>query len=153
MRTPRINILIVDDDEEDRRLLQEVLAQVISQFEVSFSCDGVDCIRQLKNGLDPDLVFIDLNMPLKNGIECLRDFQLENLLPDTPVIIYSTSYLLKDINAASEYGARFYMVKPTTLEALKNMIDRVIHLLGRPLSEQLSRMNFVVREKGIEVIK
>jgi CheY-like chemotaxis protein len=145
----KISILIADDDTDDISLLVEGLGEVISNFEVITAGDGIECLRLLKNGCKPDVVFIDLNMPLKNGLECLRDITVDKLITNTPVIVYSTSQHSKDINMASAFGATFYMVKPTSFSTLKQLLKEVFIMLGKSKQEQQEKSNFVVKEQKL----
>ena len=145
----KIKILIADDDQDDKDMICEGLSEVFSNFQVETASDGVECLRALKNGCNPDLVFLDLNMPLKNGLECLQDIHNNEYLKNTPIVIYSTSQNLTDIEKASELGDRFYMIKPTTVSTLQQLLRHVLNMLGRPQKEQKLSANFVVSEEKI----
>jgi len=147
MNTSSINILIADDDKEDALLLTEALQDVLPSCKCIHTIDGITALRCIKNDVTPDIVFLDLNMPLKNGIHCLKDIHHLDLLPDTPIIIYSTSHNMKDIKVADEYGAAFYIVKPSSFNELNKIISRAVELLGRPSGERLKKSDFVLREK------
>jgi CheY-like chemotaxis protein len=142
-----MKILVCDDDEDDREILQSVLLDAMGNVEFIEAADGAECLRLLKDGLKPDLVFIDLNMPLKNGIECLRDIQNEHLVADTPFIVYSTSQNMKDIDAASNYGARFYVVKPISINMLEQLLQYLFTMLDNPAAEQQNKNNFVISQQ------
>src|SRR4051812_19054044 len=109
MNTSSVNILIADDDRDDALMLTEALQDNLPSCNCIHTRDGNSALRCIKNEATPDIVFLDLNMPLKNGIHCLKDIHHLNLLPATPVIIYSTSQNIKDIKVADEYGAAFYI--------------------------------------------
>jgi len=143
----QLNILIADDDQDDASMLQESLTEVLSTCSVTNASDGIECLRLIKNGFQPDVVFMDLNMPLKNGLECLRDIQNKHVEVSTPIIVYSTSQNLKDINAASLLGASFYMVKPTSYNALTQLLRQIFHLLQQPEGQPLSKNNFLISQQ------
>ena len=151
MNTSKINIIVVDDDSEDQMVLKESLLEVIPNFEFSTFFNGNDCLKLLKNGSQPDLIFMDLTMPFKSGLECLREIYNENLVSDTPIIVYSRSHHLKDISSASEFGARFFLVKPDSQKSLTLLLKHIIYLLGRSKTEQLNKSNFVVRKQKLQV--
>ncbi len=67
-----INILIADDDQDDVAFLEEGLSQIISNYKVFNAADGAQCLRFLRTNPDPELIFLDLKMPLRSGIECLK---------------------------------------------------------------------------------
>src|SRR4051794_9804632 len=112
MKNSSINILIADDDKDDVLMLTEALQDILPSSRSISKPDGLAALEYIKNSAYLDLVFLDLNMPLKNGIDCLKDISSHDLLPNTPIVIYSTSKNDEHINIAYEYGAAFYIVKP-----------------------------------------
>src|SRR5215210_3156679 len=114
MNDSSINILIADDDKDDALILIEVLEDNLPSCKCIHTTDGIAALRHIKTDVNPDIVFLDVNMPLKNGINCLKDIYNNNLLPTTPIVICSTSSNIKDIKAADEYGAALYIIKPTS---------------------------------------
>jgi CheY-like chemotaxis protein len=141
-----MKVLVCDDDADDREMLEAVLRDAMDNVEFIEAADGVECLRLLKDGLKPHLAFIDLNMPLKNGIECLRDIQNQKLAADTPFVVYSTSQSLNDINAAYNYGARYYVVKPFSLSTLQQMLQQLFTMLQNPAIEERDKKNFVISQ-------
>jgi DNA-binding NtrC family response regulator len=147
MNNSSVNILIAEDDWDDALMLTEALQDNLPSCNCIYKTDGNSALRSIKTEATPDIVFLDLNLPLKNGIHCLKDIHHRNLLPTTPVIIFSTSQNIKDIKVADEYGAAFYIVKPSSFKELNKIISRAIELLGRPNGEKLNKSDFVLREK------
>lgn len=146
MNTSSINILIADDDKDDALLLTEALHDILPSSNCIHTTDGIAALRFLKTNPQTDLVFLDLNMPLKNGINCLKDISSLNLLPNTPVVIYSTSDNTQDIDQSYKFGAKFYIVKPASFNELKRIIKRAITILGKPVSEMVDKSGFVLQE-------
>jgi CheY-like chemotaxis protein len=144
-----INILIADDDKDDALMLAEALQDILPSCNCITVPDGIAALRFIKTNVAPELVFLDLNMPLKNGINCLKDIYNLNLLPNTPIVIYSTSKNIKDINDSYEYGASFYIVKPASYVELTRLIKRAITILGKPKHERADKSNFVLREAKV----
>jgi CheY-like chemotaxis protein len=127
-------------------MLTEALHEILPSSNCIHVLDGIAALRFIKTNVHPDLVFLDLNMPLKNGLNCLKDIYNLNLLPNTPIVIYSTSKNIKDINDCYEYGASFYIVKPESYVELTRIIKRAIAILGKPKHERAEKSNFVLRE-------
>ncbi|WP_018615419.1 response regulator [Segetibacter koreensis] len=146
MKNSSINILIADDDNDDVLMLTEALQDNLPSCKCIHKQDGIAALRHIKTDVNPDIVFLDVNMPLKDGINCLKDIYNHNLLPTTPIVIWSTSQNMKDIKIADEYGAAFYIIKPTSFSEFKKIIKRAIELLGKPKSERVDKSNFVLRE-------
>jgi CheY-like chemotaxis protein len=149
MNPNSINILIADDDKDDFKLITEALQDVLPSCNCIQTKDGVAALRFIQSNILPDLVFLDLNMPLKNGISCLKDIQDLKLLPNTPIVIYSPSKEIDDIDESYKYGAKFYIVKPTSFSELKRIIKRAIFILGKPLAESADKSNFVLTESRV----
>jgi DNA-binding response OmpR family regulator len=116
----------------------------MKDFQLKNAADGIECLRLLKDGYKPDLIFLDLNIPLKGGLECLRDIHNDLVDVNTAVIIYSTSSNLKDIKAACELGAKFYMVKPTSFETLTAMLKHLLTVMGNVGDGRVSKEQFVI---------
>lgn len=138
---------MVDYDIDEMLLLKESLKEMLTNFDVNMITDANECIEQLFYGYEPDIVFIDINMQCKNGTSCLQVIQQQQLLPKTPIIIYTDSQEQQDIRTASVNGARLYLIKPPTYSLLVQMVERVLFLLGRPLAEQHRKENFLLEYK------
>ena len=146
MSSSSINILIADDDRDDAQLLTEALQDVLPSGRCVHVTNGIAALNYIKTKVRPDLVLLDLNMPLKNGIDCLKDISNFDLLPNTPIAIYSTSKNAKDIDEAYKYGASFYIIKPASFRELCRIIKLAITILGKPKSERVDKSNFVLKE-------
>lgn len=142
-----IKILIADDDKDDVEFLKEALNSIMPSATIVHVSDGIAALRYVKTSQPPDLVFLDLNMPLKNGLNCLKDIHNLKLLPDTPIIIYSTSNSIDDIDEAYKYNASFYIVKPPSFKLLCDIIKYSITLLGKYGRKRIDRTGFVLNER------
>jgi DNA-binding response OmpR family regulator len=143
----KVNILIAEDDKDDFQLLREAIENVLPKFDITHSRDGKEFSQAIDNGLEPDLVFLDLNMPYKSGIECLVEFRRKEGLQQTPVIIYSTSSHFEDIDKCYKSGCTLYMVKPTSFRDLVTQIKKVFFRIGLPKKELLDKEMFVVKKQ------
>src|ERR1700752_3068920 len=88
-----IHILLADDDEDDQFLFKDAIRQIKVKSTVTTVNDGEQLMDYLytKNVQLPNLIFLDLNMPKKNGIECLDEIRSNSTLNDISIAIYSTS--------------------------------------------------------------
>ncbi len=122
-----LQILLADDEEDDRFLFSDALNELKIETIVRTVNDGVELMTYLATeGIDfPQLIFLDLNMPRKNGKECLKEIRA--LYGNQFVIaIFSTSAAEKDIEETYLLGANVYINKPNTFEALKQSINKVV---------------------------
>jgi CheY-like chemotaxis protein len=127
------SLLLVDDDTDDLLLFNEALSEIKAQVSCESASDGIEALKKLTNStLVPQLIFLDLNMPIMHGFECLKRIKANTLLQKIPVIIFTTSSSPLDINTAKHLGASAYLCKPMHFndlcEHLKNILSGVFQL-------------------------
>jgi CheY-like chemotaxis protein len=141
-----LRIVLADDDKDDREFFKEAIEAV--KVHHSFRCfeDGEKLMSYLSNcGPDyPHLIFLDLNMPRKSGIECLREIRADKKYKDIVIVIYSTSSAKGDIDATFLAGANIYITKPDSLKKLKQFVEEAIIFDWQYHTSQLKRENFVM---------
>ena len=125
MRRPLI--LVADDDRDDQFLLQTAFNESGVEEELEFVPNGVELLNNLYERLNhensfPELILLDLNMPLKNGKEALREIKQHPALKCIPVIIYTTTNNAGEIKTCYELGANSYVVKPSSFEGLTKFV-------------------------------
>jgi CheY-like chemotaxis protein len=109
-------VLIVDDDEDDRDLFCIALHDIDPSINCIIARNGIEAMQGLRsqNFERPDWIFLDLNMPRLNGIQCLMELKKDPSLQDIPVIIYTTSKLKEDREKTQQLGAIHFITKPST---------------------------------------
>ena len=140
-------IYLADDDEDDRQLFTEALEELPFELKVDTFSNGVDLMSKL---LDPDtqlpdIIFLDLNMPLMNGEECLADIRDEKKLCKIPIVIYSTSFDIFKVKLLKKKGADRYLQKPKTYSQLKSTIHKAIESLSKQASIKFDKEDFVIK--------
>ena len=141
----RTNILLAEDDVDDYHFFVEALEKVSPSCDVLRVKNGLDCITFLKTRPGPSVIFLDLNIPMISGIDCLKFIKERDTLANIPVIIYSTSHYIKDIDAAFKNGAHHYIVKPSNADELVEILTTVFISLAET-SKTPTKENFVVRK-------
>jgi CheY-like chemotaxis protein len=128
MDSKPLKIILADDDESDRINFMDALEESRIKTQVFAVKDGVELMDYLNNEESsvPNLLFLDLNMPRKNGMDCLKEIRQSEKLKDVAIAIYSTSSSEKDIEETFEQGANVYIKKPTDFKVLKDVLDRVL---------------------------
>ena len=108
-------IMIIDDDQDDRDFFFEALMEVDSTVGFLAAPNGIEAIKFLKqlNSSPPDLIFLDLNMPLMNGFQCLEKIRDISAYKQTPVIIYTTPYAVENKESYKELNPVYFLSKPT----------------------------------------
>ena len=138
-----IHILFSDDDTDDALLFTQAADVLASPILLSFAEDGEHLMGFLAKETLPDMIFLDLNMPVKNGIECLKEIRSDKKLDWIPVIIYTTSNNPVDIETCYNLKANLYVVKPTSFENIIKTLKRILRMdfSGDPIP---SRQNFLL---------
>ncbi len=140
------HLLLADDDHDDCLFFKDVLEELKITARLTTLMDGVQLMNLLNTPdfILPDALYLDLNMPLKNGFECLLEIKQNKKLSPIPVIILSTSYDAEVINQLHANGANYYIQKPAEFLALKNIIAKSLELISISLTQQTSREKFVI---------
>ncbi len=141
-----IHVLLADDDDDDRLFFKDALEEIKIKTHVITVIDGVELLDHL---LKPDIVlphvlFLDLNMPRKGGMDCLKEIKSENRFKDIAIAIYSTSASEKDIEEAFVKGANVYIKKPSDFEQLKKVLSKVITINWQYHTSGLNRDSFLL---------
>ena len=116
--------MLAEDDHDDYLFFAEALDKVDAGLQLYRAKNGLECINMMKEQ-DFDLIFLDLNMPIKNGIDCLKYIESAQPPITAPAIIYSTSHYLKDIDTSFKMGAYFYIIKPAEANQLPDILSNV----------------------------
>lgn len=125
MSRPFVNYIILADDDKDHAFIfRKVLHQVAPDKQVGVVHDGEALLSALK-AVKPELLFLDLRMPCKHGLECLQAIRSNPSYDDMKVVIYSSSSQMSDIQKAYLHRANLYMVKPFTSEHLRNALETI----------------------------
>lgn len=123
-----MNVMLADDDADDRMFFAEALASTSIRFNLTTFNDGLELLDYFS---DPDselphILFLDLNMPGKSGVQCLEELRAIPRLRDMSIAIYSTSSADRDIEDTLSKGANVYIQKPSNFEKLKKVISHVL---------------------------
>ena len=123
-----LNILLADDDTDDCNFFKEALVKLNLSANLKTVNDGEELMQLLTNEtIDlPNLLFLDINMPRKNGFECLSEIKKNDRLKDLPIVIFSTSNSRDSINHAFKIGANIYIRKPGNFNQLMQVIQHAI---------------------------
>jgi two-component system response regulator len=126
------SILLVEDNPGDVRLMREALQQSKKRTHhlnvVNNGKEAMAFLRQQSqyaNELRPELILLDLNLPLKDGYEVLTEIKQDPQLKDIPVVILTTSNRTEDIRKSYNLGADFYLVKPADLDQFNGLVKSI----------------------------
>lgn len=135
-------ILLADDDIDDTEMFCEALQDIDQSIKCYCSVNGNEMMEQLYS-LErvPELIFLDLNMPLLSGLDCLRVLKEQQKYQHIPVIMISTSSHKNDMDAAAALGAICYFVKPNNFKDLKNILRSITANLDEKLKEVIINLH------------
>lgn len=144
MKNTMLRILLADDDEGDRLIFKEALEELEIKNSIHTVNNGMQLMEYLtKKDTDlPDLIFIDLNMPRKNGLECLKEIRGNEMFKNISIAVYSTSALEKDIQETFRAGANVYIKKPSNFAMLKQLLFKAVAATYLSPGETVRRVNF-----------
>lgn len=121
-------VVLIDDDRDDAELFKEVLSEIDSSIGFTHFEESKEALQTLSesNSILPNFIFLDINMPVVSGWECLAEFKKNEHLKVIPVIMFTTSSQPKEIEAAKERGADGFITKPSDYKTLKALITSVL---------------------------
>ena len=126
--TTTVRILLAEDDEDDFLLFRDAVHDYKSPLDLKWVKDGDQLMKTLKekDAVLPEVLFLDINMPRKNGFECLTEIRNDPNLVHLPVVIFSTSSDRALVSWMYNAGANLYLCKPTDFKKLKKSIHTAI---------------------------
>jgi CheY-like chemotaxis protein len=147
MTTEYITIYLADDDADDRLFFTDAFDELKINTKVSTFNDGVDLMNHLNDPdvILPNVLFLDLNMPKKNGLECLLEIKKNEKFNDIAIAIYSTSSTEEHIEETFVNGANIYIKKPNDFETLKKTLSEVVTINWQYHTSNLNKDNFLMR--------
>ena len=128
MNEKKLNILLADDDTDDCHFFKEALEALPITTHLNIVHDGDELMGYLNENIErlPHVLFLDINMPRKNGFECLSEIKKNEQLKDLPVVMYSTSGSNDKINILFKTGADLYIRKPSNFAQLVQVIHHAL---------------------------
>ncbi|CAM4427941.1 response regulator [Flavobacterium terrigena] len=147
MEKEYMHIILADDDEDDRMFFTDAFDELKISTKVQTCNDGVELMNYLnkEDSILPNVLFLDLNMPMKNGIECLHEIKADRRFDDIVIAIYSTSSSEEHIEETFICGANIYIKKPSDFNELKRVLSYVVTLNWQYHTSGLNKDNFLFR--------
>jgi len=112
------NIWLADDDLDDCEVFEDVIKQIIPTASVTIIPNGNELMRLLTPANSPDMLFLDINMPLKDGLSCLVEIRAQKHFSKLPIVIFSSANQSKIVDQSYDYGANLYYSKPASFSQL-----------------------------------
>jgi len=120
-------ILYAEDDPEDVDVFCEAVKAISPKIACIIAKNGLEALSILENSVVlPDIIFLDVNMPLLDGKECLKRLKSNKEMRNIPVVMYTTSTRQNDKVSLLELGASQYIVKPNTFQELYKCLETLL---------------------------
>ncbi|WP_158977952.1 response regulator [Cellulophaga sp. L1A9] len=147
MTDTKLKIWLVDDDEDDRSFFIEGLESLKVNFELKEFTNGKEpiCFFEANSSIIPDMIFLDLNMPVMNGIECLEYIRNHEPFKNVIIAMYSTSSSGQDIQCCYEKGANLYIIKPSRFQDLKKCMEKILSMNWPDFLCNFKKDNFLLK--------
>ncbi len=140
------HIILADDDDDDCFFFSEALGSLHPGLKLSIENNGAALMHYLNMPPKPeaDVIFLDLNMPAKSGMDCLSDIRSSSEFKNSVVIMLTTSNHQSDIENSYLQGANFFMTKPVSITGLRNLISKAFNSIKEYGATQPPRDSFVL---------
>jgi len=120
-------LLYIDDDEDDQEIFQMAITEINDSIHCIAANDALEALQKLINAeWKPEVIFLDLNMPVMDGQEFLQEVRKRNELRDIPVIIWSTSSHPSIVQLLKEMGAHDFITKPDSYPQLVKVLESLL---------------------------
>jgi len=122
-----ISIFLAEDDEDDALFFEDAIFELLVDANLVVLTDGVELMKQLETTEElPDIIFLDLNMPRKNGIECLKEIKRNSTLKTIKTVILSTTTDDTDIKKCYSLGADLFISKVSNHNEFKLVLKNCL---------------------------
>jgi CheY-like chemotaxis protein len=147
----KLFVLLADDDKDDRFFFNKALSEITVPTNFIAVEDGEKLMTWLSrnSGNLPDVLFLDINMPRKNGAECLMEIKTHAKLKKVPVIMYSTSLHEDVADVLYNKGASYYIQK-TDFTELPRLLEKALKLISEKGHSQPPRNEFVLKSMKLD---
>lgn len=147
MKKNPLRILLADDDEADRLLFIEAFDELNAETSVQTVNDGVELMALLRQTAIenlPDILFLDINMPKKNGLDCLKEIRSDKKFKEVSLAIFTTSSSQRDMEDTFLLGANVYINKPNNFQNLKKILEKSLSYASVYQDPPFNMDNFIL---------
>ncbi|MBK6398738.1 MAG: response regulator [Bacteroidetes bacterium] len=141
------NLILADDDDEDSTFFQIALDELFYSAKLKVVRNGVQLMDLLSStsASSYDILFLDLNLPIKSGLECLEEIRQNQNLKNLIVVIFSTFFNIEYVQTLYEKGATYYIQKPGDFSKFKKVIQKALVNSAKIDNLQPGREDFILK--------
>jgi CheY-like chemotaxis protein len=146
-----VKVILADDDKDDQEIFHDALTETNIPSDLTTVDNGQELMDHLKDPSvpNPDIIFIDINMPVKNGKQVLAEIKSDQTLKEIPTVMLSTSDNAKDVEDTFNAGANLYVRKPFSFRSLILLLKKIFTLSWAGVLLKPLRKTFLMSEKNI----
>jgi len=146
-----VKVLLAENDKDDQEIFHEALTEANIPADLITVDNGQELMDNLKDPSEPnpDIIFLDINMPVKNGKECLAEIKSDETLKEIPTVMLSTSENVKDVEDSFNTGANLYVRKPFSFKSFILLLKKIFLLKWAGVLLKPVRKTFFMSEKNI----
>jgi DNA-binding NarL/FixJ family response regulator len=122
------HIWLADDDPDDSEDFKNAIKDIAPSAIVTCVGDGEELMKLLAAGPAPDILFLDINMPCKDGLDCLKEIRMERHLQKLPIVIFSSTREHRFVDVTYGYGANLFYKKPSSFSHLVSDLRNILAL-------------------------
>jgi CheY-like chemotaxis protein len=145
MDKPEKSVLIAEDDDEDFFIFSFAVNETKVAVALDRAENGDVLMKKLRNKI-PDLLFLDIQMPCKDGRQCIREIRADKRYDDMPVIVYSSFDDMHNIDHCFREGANLYIVKPTYFADFVESLRLLLAMDRRSAMYYPAKSDFVLQQ-------
>ena len=118
------HVLLAEDDDDDYFIFSMAIKELTFKVILSRAENG-DILLRLLDENRPDVLFLDLLMPCKDGKQCLREIRANKKFDSLPIVVYTSLHDLESIEFTYREGSNLFVIKPSTLTEIKEVLQKV----------------------------
>ncbi|MCW3112708.1 MAG: response regulator [Segetibacter sp.] len=138
-----IKILLAEDDRDDLHIFNSALEDLQEPFELRNARNGKVLFELLEESV-PDFLFLDILMPFKDGLECIREIRQNSKYDKLPIIIISSGKSNENIDASYSNSANFYLFKQYSIQALSNKLKYIFSIDWKNMNYYPTKSKFIL---------
>ena len=144
------NIILAEDDPDDRHVFSMAIKETFGQANITGFDNGQSVIHSLLSNTSTncDVLFLDINMPRMNGIDCLREIKDHIQFSRIPIVMLTTSSTKEDVMDTFYAGATRFITKPPTYKELLNLFTQVYNLMRDGKLRKTDLFNYVMKPEA-----
>ncbi|MFP5438987.1 MAG: response regulator [Bacteroidia bacterium] len=145
MYPEKLHLVLAEDDQDDRLLFKNVFDKIRLDHTLDMCEDGIALMNYLNvTEKLPHIIFLDLAMPGKSGIECLKEIKRDPRLREITIAIYTSFNMPELAEEAFVLGANIFIKKPDDFDELKKILSEIIYVNWQYITDGLDKENFIV---------